>query len=266
MTDARLNSNGNVSLWWVPTNGFVNWKSPKASEINAGVFLGDAISWNDYGFGTQASDTTNDPPVSAKGKVQVRGAGKYGGNLSFYYPGAFGDDTNEFSTVFDLFRVPGLTGYLVIRIDGEVDDTDAGTAAFPGLEANAGDLVHVYKVTTDAQSDVITGDGVRFRYTYTFLSQGQLAVYTVVGGVSAPTVAITPLTFTAAVGDAVVLNAKVGGRNYTRGVKWISSDPTKATVSKNGVVTAIAAGSVSISCVYQNANVTSTAPSVGTIS
>jgi uncharacterized protein YjdB len=81
----------------------------------------------------------------------------------------------------------------------------------------------------------------------TFLSQGDLAVRTVVGGgnvVIASTLAID-------VDESSRLSATVGGRAYTNGVKWSSSDPTKATVSSAGVVTGVAAGSATITATFE---------------
>jgi uncharacterized protein YjdB len=86
----------------------------------------------------------------------------------------------------------------------------------------------------------------------TFLSQGDLAVRTVVKGGSAPAVVIES-TLAIDVDESVRLDATVGGRVYTNGVKWSSSDTSKATVSSAGVVTGVAAGSATITATYENA-------------
>jgi hypothetical protein len=124
-----------------------------------------------------------------------------------------------------------------MRIDGE-ESTD---------QAATGDLVHVFKVMTDGYAESIVGEEA-FRYTVTFLSQGDLAVRTVVGG---GTVVITPDTLAMSVGDHERVAVTVGGRLYTNGVKYTSSDSTKATVSSAGVVTAVAAGSATITATYE---------------
>lgn len=270
MTDIKLPSNGNVRFWWVPTSGFVNWQSPTAPEINAGTDITDAVSWNDIGIGIQASDVKTDPAVSAKNKVNTRGASKYGGALSFYYPGVFDDASNVYSLVYDLLSVPGTTGYIVMRIDGDVLVTGSATASQPAIAASANDLVHVMKVTSDAWTDAITGEDA-FRYTINFVQQGQLNVYTVVrASASAPAVAILPLTATG-VGSAGAKGsaaATVNTRKYTRGVKWTSSVPAKVTVSNNGIWTIIAgsaAGAVNVTCTHPETSTLSTAPLVITI-
>lgn len=266
MTDSRINSNGNVTFWWVPDGGIANHRAPAAAEINAGQLLGDGVSWNDFDLGPQASDTNDDPPMSAKAKATTLGADKYGGHISFYYPAVYDDNTNIYSKIENLFRVPGVVGYLVVRIDGETAAT--GTTQFPQINtAQPGDLVHVFYVKSDGQSDTITGDGVKLRYTINFLQQGKDDIYTVVTAGTSPTVAITPLTFTLATGNThTVLKATVNGRDMTRAVTWSSSDPTKATVSKNGVVTRISAGTVNITANYPATGTAAAAPSVGTIS
>ena len=233
----KVPASGNIRVWWALPNAFAEWANPTAAEINACLDISDSISWNDFGFGLQASNTIDDPAITAIGKVSDRGAAQFGGALSFYYPGAFGDASNEYSLTYDALDQPRTNGYLVVRFDGE----QAGTVA-----AN-GELVHVFKVITDGYAESITGEEA-FRYTVTFLSQGDLAVRTVVGG---GTVVATPATIASAVGDVEVAKATVGGRNYTNGVKWTSSNPAVASVSSAGVITSVATGSATITATYE---------------
>lgn len=237
MTDVKVPSSGNIRVWWALPNAFANFAAPTAAEINACLDVSDSISWNDFDFGLQASNTIDDPAITAIGKVSDRGAEQFGGGVSFYYPGAFGDASNDYSNTYDAMDQPRTPGYLVIRVDG--DNANSPAAA-------NGDLVSVYKVMTDGYAETITGEEA-FRYTITFLPQGDLAVRTVVGG----TTPVTPSTLAVAVGASERLTATVGGRNYTNGVKWSSSDPTKASVSSAGVVTGVAAGSATITATYE---------------
>lgn len=237
MTDVKVPASGNIRVWWALPNAFANFAAPTAAEINASLDVSDSISWNDFDFGLQASNTIDDPAITAIGKVSDRGASQFGGGVSFYYPGAFGDVSNAYANTYDAMDQPRTHGYLVIRVDGDKQNSP--------LAAN-GDLVSVYKVQTDAYSEVITGEEA-FRYTITFLPQGDLAVRTVVGG----TTPVIPATLAVTVGDSEALTATVGGRNYTNGVKWASSDQAKATVSSAGIVTGIAAGSATITATYE---------------
>jgi hypothetical protein len=237
MTDIKVPSSGNIRVWWALENAFANFESPTAAEINEGCLdISDSISWNDFDFGLQASNTIDDPAITAIGKVSDRGAAQFGGGLSFYYPGAFGDSSNDYSLTYDALDQPRTRGFLVIRVDGEQPNP---------LAAN-GDLVHVMRVITDGYAESITGEEA-FRYTVTFLSQGDLAVRTVVGG----TTPVIDATLAIDAGESVRLDATVGGRTYTNGVKWSSSAPDKASVSSAGVVTGVAAGSATITATYE---------------
>jgi hypothetical protein len=235
MTDVKVPASGNIRVWWALPNAFANFAAPTAAEINACLDISDSISWNDFGFALDASNTIDDPAITAIGKVSDRGAAQFGGAISFYYPGAFGDSSNKYSLTYDALDQPRTSGYLVIRIDGENHATTASN----------GELVHVFKVMTDGYAETIVGEEA-FRYTITFLPQGDLAVRTVVGG----TTPVTPATLTVATGAKAALSATVGGRVYTNGVKWTTSAPAKATVSSAGIVTGVAAGSATITATY----------------
>ena len=236
MTDIKVPASGNIRVWWALENAFSNWQAPTQTELRACLDISDSISWNDFDFGLQASNTIDDPAITAIGKVSDRGAAQFGGGLSFYYPGAFGDASNDYSLTYDALDQPRTRGFLVVRVDGEESSA----------LANTGDLVHVFRVMTDGYAESITGEEA-FRYTITFLSQGDLAVRTVLGGGTV----VTPSTLTVATGAKSRLNATVGGRVYTNGVKWTTSDSTKATVSSAGVVTGVAAGSATITATYE---------------
>lgn len=236
MTDIKVPASGNIRVWWALENAFANWQAPTQTELRACLDISDSISWNDFDFGLQASNTIDDPAITAIGKVSDRGAAQFGGGLSFYYPGAFGDASNDYSLTYDALDQPRTRGFLVIRIDG----------AESSPLANTGDLVHVFRVMTDGYAESITGEEA-FRYTITFLSQGDLAVRTVLGGGTV----VTPATLAVAVGAKSRLSATVGGRVYTNGVKWTTSDSTKATVSSAGVVTGVAAGSATITATFE---------------
>jgi hypothetical protein len=242
----KLPANGNITVLWATEGSFANWKSPTATELNAALNLSSSISWNDYAFGMSASNTQNDPSLADFGNRTDRGAAQYGGAISFYYPGAFDDNTNEYSLVFDAISVPRTKGYIVARIDGAKPTTQAFAA---------GDLVSVMEVMTDAQTNVITGEEA-FRYTVNMLQQGALAVYTVVR--STTVTVVTPATLAIATGAKSRLTATVNARPYTNGVAWSSSDTTKATVSNAGVVTGIAAGASTVTATFLATGATDT--------
>jgi uncharacterized protein YjdB len=79
------------------------------------------------------------------------------------------------------------------------------------------------------------------------------AVRTVVEGASAATVVVTPSTLATTAGDHDELAVTTwGGRVYTNGVTYSSSDTAKATVSSAGVVTSVATGSATITATAPN--------------
>ena len=82
MTDTKLASTGNVRIWFGGLNSMVNPKAPSAAEINAMLDISDSVSWNDFDFGIQASNTVSDPAITAKSAQNSRGASEYGGPLS----------------------------------------------------------------------------------------------------------------------------------------------------------------------------------------
>lgn len=248
----KLSADGNLTYAFYSVNAFADFRAPTATELNAAAptaaQFSKSISWNDLDFGVQASNTVDDPSIVDVGNVQDRGAAQFGGGISFYYPGAFDDNSNAYSLTYDAISAPRTVGFIVARIDG------AKPYSQPFAE---GDLVHVMQVTTDAQTNVITGEEA-FRYTVNFLQGGALAVYTVVQGAVDSAVVVTPATLTTAVGDFDRLNATVAGREYTNGVEWSTSDPAIATVSAAGVVKSIAVGTATITATFAATGATDT--------
>lgn len=256
MTDIRLPASGNFKVRWHAVNAFANPAKPTPAEVNAGLHLGNAISWNDWDFGAQASNSVNDPAITSKSNVADRGAQQYGGSISFYYPKVFTDNSNELALVRAALRLPETLGYITIQLDGELSENNVATYA-GGITQTAvsGDLIHVYKVETAGYSEVITGEEA-FRYTISFLPKGELYLNTVVA--TTLTVVTSPATLTVNVAGGVAkpVTATVNARKFTRGVRWTTSDATKATVSQNGVVKPVAVGSATITATYRGATAT----------
>jgi len=230
----KLPASGHITAAFYAPASFANWKSPTAAELNAAAptaaQFSKSISWNDFSLGVQASNTIDDPSIADIGNVTDRGAAQYGGSVSYYYPNAFDDNSNAYSLTYDAVGTPRTLGYMVLRIDGLKPTTQAFAQ---------GDYVHVLEVLSDGQTNSITGEEA-FRYTVTWLQQGNLAVYTVVQGAVAPVVVVTGSASPVA-GAKYRLSATVAGREYTNGVVWSTSAPAVAEVSTGGVVTVLGA-------------------------
>jgi len=254
MVDVRLAASGAIRLRWYPQGAFVNYKAPTVAELNAGTNIADAVSWNDYSFGLQASNTSDDPAITNKSNVQTRGATQFGGTLSFYYPKVFGDTTNIFNTAYELLKTPTTYGYIVTSIDGDLSANTTplytNGAIINFADGGFADYLSVFKVVTGGYTESIVGEEA-FRYSVNFLSQGEVSVYTV-ARTAAVTVVASPATSsgTIAGNKYVQLNATANGRRYTRGMVWSTSNPTIATVSGNGVVTRVAVGTATITATF----------------
>lgn len=255
MTDVRLPASGNIKLRWHAINAFAVPGKPTPAEVNAGLVLDNAVSWNDFDFGIQASSTNSDPALSAKSNTSDRGAMQFGGNISTYLPAELGSG-DEYDLAHAALKDARTLGWISIQVDGELSET--GTATYAGgLTKNAasGDLISLFKVMTAGYSNSIKGEEA-FRETISFLSQGEAYVDAVVA--TTLTVAVTPSTGGGTAGTKVALAATVNARPFTHGVRWSSSDSTKATVSQNGVVTCVASGTATITATYQGATSTAT--------
>jgi Big-like domain-containing protein len=110
-------------------------------------------------------------------------------------------------------------------------------------------------------SGVVTGVAAGGPVTITARAQGQsgTAQITVIA-VPVATVALTPATATAALGETTPLTAAVrdadGNALTGRTVAWTSSDPTIATVSSAGVVSPVVPGTVTITATSEGKSAT----------
>jgi hypothetical protein len=227
----RQISNGNVTVWWVPSIAVP--ASPTPAEINAGTNLSAAISWNNFELGSSGSADVDDRSIVDAGNSVSRGFPDFGATLDFFRDSNSADSTSIYNTAFTLFKASataGINGFLVVRYG----------QALPTAVAAASEYVSVYKVLTDAISDDTEGDD-SVKFEVNFLPQGVLFEHVLVK--TAVAVVAAPATLTLATNGAVgKVAATISGKDVTTGSTYVSSDTTKATVTGNGVVKRIAAG------------------------
>lgn len=247
MVDEQLKSMGNVRFRWYDDTAFANFRWPLVAELNAGQELEQVTLWDNFEVGAQASETADAVPIAAKANVVRRAAANYGGGASFWYPGFRDDLTNAAALVYAALKEVHTPGYLVMSVDGEIGEAGQPDSDFTFAD---GDYLSVFKVITDEWDDMITGEDP-FYYTRNFLKNGGLAVYTV-ASTTAPVLAVTGTGLTGAAGGLGFVSATVNGRDYTRGVRWTTSDPAVATVSTTGVITRVGTGTATITATLPN--------------
>lgn len=263
MANTQITADGNaITVWWALPNYAADPSNPTAVELNAARDITCEVAWENFSFGSQASNQTSDPALCDVGNTQTRGFAQFGGTMSFFYPDQYADLTQSDAATFAAFQTADVLGYVIIRVDGQ--KTTAGVATKTKPAAN-GDFISIYKVQADGWSDVNTGE-TNFKYTITFLPQGDVWVNTVVGTPTVATLApIGAADYT--VDGKTPISAYITGRElaavagewdgYPGWFRWTSSDSTVASVDANGVVTGVAAGPADITAIHKATNVAS---------
>lgn len=270
MVNTKINADGlAITTWWALPNAFANPAKPTVAELTAATNITTSVAWENFSFGSQASNQTSDPSIGDVGNTQTRGFAQFGGSMSFFYPFDYTDSSNPLLTTFNLLRTPRTVGFLIFRVDGLKTTAGLGDKTKGPVAA---DFVSIYRVMSDGWSDVNTGENA-FKYTITFQPQGDLWVGATVNTtvtVATP-VAIGATDYASPDGKTPLgtyftgrqLAAVAGEWNgYPGWFNWTSSDPSVATVDKNGVVHALAAGSADIIATDPNTGAASTALAV----
>lgn len=255
MADKKVTSNGNIQVWFVPAASLTNPAAPDPTEVNTfGTNVSRAVAWEGSTWPTSTgSNDTDDRSILDAGNSTSRGFPQFEATLNFFRPKDVKDTLSDYGKAFHLFRTTRVPGYLITRVL-------QGTA---GVESNllAGQLVSVFKMLTTTFVDDTEGED-SYKYAVNFAPQGDLYVYTQAKG--ANPVILTPLTAALAVGDVKPIRATLNGHRYTQAVTWTSSNPAVATVSRNGVVKAVSAGTANITASHP-ASTGVIAPSVVTV-
>lgn len=231
----KANSDASIISTWIgpsggTTLGVTEVGEPLAAELNntggtSGMILANkAISWDDWDFGVQESDTNNQPSMADTSTYEEFGQYNFGGGISFFQP-----DGNEEDTSNTLWNVKELTKVdldqdIAIRIDGNKPYTQP---------AADGDYASVYRVSAVAVANPFA-PGEAKRRTVTFSSQEEFAHYTVVGEhVLTP---VLPATAPWAAGKKARVRIEVQGRDFTNSdaLRYRTSDETVVEVYPGG--------------------------------
>lgn len=253
----RVESNRHDTIWLGPTGaatGIQNIGAPTADEINntggtsAVINASPSISWNDLDFGVQDSDTENDPSLADAANYEDFGQENYGGSMSLYYPNEYDDNTNNHSLVYDLTDEPRTKLDVVERIDG------AKTTSTPAVD---GDFAHVFRTLTDGESQAWDG-AESLRRTVTHLSQGALAICTVVGLTTL--VAVPPTATPYAAGTKARLRVTAEDRDITNSCDFRSSDGSVVAIYPGGFyeITGASAATSTITITHRASGITQT--------
>lgn len=242
----RSNADHSVVTPWIgpsgatSTLGVTEVGEPTAAEINntggvsGMVMAAKAISWDDWDFGIQGSETNSQPSMADVSTYEEFGQYNFGGGISFFQPRDNDDPSNVMSVVKDLTK-PDLDQDIVTRIDGDKPVTQA---------AANGDYVSVYRTTSVAVANPFT-PGESKRRTVTFSSAEDFAYYTVVGP-HVLTAVETGNTYE--VGEKRRIRITVQGREFTNytGLRWTSSDTDVIDIYPGGFYEITGAGTATV--------------------
>lgn len=239
---AKITSNEYVKVAWVLDANMPDGteQAPSVTTLNAPTTLqlSPAIAWQDFALGATDSDDVEDRGITDPGNAVTRGFSNFEATLAFFRDADPNDLTSDYVKAWEAFKVPRTYGYLVIRVAEQ--HWSAPWAA--------GDRVSVFRFVADIIVDDTEGDD-SVKFTVNFLPQGQMFTYTQVA--AAPKAALTaPATLALAAGEAEALAVTLSGVDVRATSTYVSSNTTKATVSRNGVVKGIAAGTATITATH----------------
>ncbi len=249
---AKITSNEYVKVAWILDGSMTAAQAahPNTTILTAGVQLSPAIAWQDFELNASDSDDVEDRGITDPGNAVTRGFANFGGTISFFRDANLSDSTSDYNTAWSTFKTARTYGYLVIRVATRKWD-EAWTA---------GDRVSVYRMVADIVVDDTEGDD-SVKFTVSFLPQGLLYTYIPVEAASPAALAGVPSTNTLTIGSYKVLAPTLSSTDVRSTATYVSSDTTKLTVSANGVIKGIAAGTPTVTVTHASA----TAPVVQTV-
>ncbi|MFA5387652.1 MAG: Ig-like domain-containing protein [Candidatus Paceibacterota bacterium] len=244
MADEKCFSDGYVDVILIRQNQLTDPTAPSVTELNSnGINISNAIAWEGTTWPTNTdSNDTDDRSIKDVGNASSRGYAQYEAVLNLFYPKVLTDTTSDYGKAYQFFkdssaRVPV---YIVTRI--------LQTTANAVTAVVAGDVVSVFKLGTDAFVTDTEGED-SYKYAINFLPQGGVWPYTQAVTTKAALTVTAPDGLPTAVGMSKALRAVYNSKRVTNQATWSSSNLAVATVSPNGVVTGVAAGTADITAI-----------------
>lgn len=235
--DTRVLANQKVSVFIGPDTAIANYNQPLLSELATLINVSEAIRWNSFNFNLKASTQASDRSLTDAADAQTRSYNQFGGAIEFYSPKPV-DTSSILRTTRNLVKTPRTMLAVVVRV---ITLNSVGIAV--------GDELNAYHVMTDQNTN--NRQDTSYSYSITFVPQNDCAVNYIVPAAVPTAVTLTPSgALTGTVGQIGYLTAAYQGLNVTIGATYTSSDPTVATVSPQGILQYIKAGTTQIAATY----------------
>ncbi len=236
MGATKTESNKNTFFGVAPVNAFANILAPTEAELAAVANLSEAIKWDGYDFGAEASEQDEDRALTDAAGSATRGYESYGGSVSLFTPKP-GDTTSVEGQARALVAKP-KTELVVVTRDG-----------LPaGAPFAAGQVFNIYHVITDAKNEQ-RGDKNRY-YSVNLRPKGKVGLNRIVPASTPGAVAVTPATPSVAAGSALQLRSVYQNNDITIGAQYTVADKSVAEVTKHGWLIGKTAGTTTITATY----------------
>lgn len=225
----KLTSDQHVTVAIAPSGGafgVTDISVPTADELNntggvsAFVNASPSISWNDWGFGFSASESAGEPSLADVSTYEEFTTTNFGGEVSYFLPSVYDDDSNTHSLVYDLTDELGVINDFAIRIDG------AKRTSTPFAN---GDFVHTFRVQSGGETNPFT-PGESTRRTVSYNAYGESGHYTIVGPHTLTQIGAPSF----AAGSKGRIRIAVQNRDYTNALTFRSTDASVIQVYPGG--------------------------------
>lgn len=161
---------GNTTIWAVRPEAFADWSVPIsaatwATAVTAGLITDISCAVEDgYKLNLTGAKTDSSQSVCDIAEVDTPVYNQYECTLSLFRNKPGTTDTPIYDIALSLFDAPGISYYLVKRVDKA-----------QGTSVAAGDILSAFSVTTDIPTD-IPADGSMLMFGATFTYPGGVNV------------------------------------------------------------------------------------------